>query len=111
MTPDDDVASRAAGIVVRTQLAQLKCEALALLQNCSGLATTPLWPPSRVIQIVTLNGVHRGRVRLEDPRYDPERWIAVPLAPARRHGPYRSALAAAESLVHNSSRREKIEGS
>jgi hypothetical protein len=108
---DDDIIARATGIVARAKLTVLEAEALALLRDRPGLAMTPLWPPSRVILIVVLNGAHIGRVRLEDTRYEPERWIVVPLAPARPHGPYRSSLAAAESLVHNPSRRERIEGS
>ena len=110
MTPDEHhIILAAEDILFRAQLSILEEEALWALRERPGLALAPLWPGSPMIQIVALDGTHLGRVRLEGPHYAPERWIAVPLLPKKSHGPYRSARAAAESLlVHKPSRRGRI---
>lgn len=72
--------------------------ALTVLAGRTGLALTPLWPPSVVIQIVGLDGMHLGRVRRDGPPGDTERWFAVPLPPRRARGPYLCAHAAAAAL-------------
>ncbi|HWU46100.1 MAG TPA: hypothetical protein VN133_05020 [Humibacter sp.] len=84
--------------LVRAKLTVLEQEALETLRDTRGIARVPLWPPSTVIQIVTCDGRHTGRVRREYPWAVPERWIAVPLPPVHPHGPYRSAEVAAETL-------------
>ena len=100
MTRDENhIILAAEDILFHTRLSILQEEALQALRECPGLALAPLWPGSSVIQIVALDGVHIGRVRLENPHYAPERWIAVPLLPKKSHGPYRSARAAAELLL------------
>lgn len=103
-----DIVRNAECVVVRAKLSMLEEEALFVLRDRPGLAREPLWPPSSVIQIVTLNGMHIGRVRLEATSYLPQRWVAVPRLPGKPHGPYQSARAAAESLVSKPSRRERI---
>jgi hypothetical protein len=103
-----DVLACAENIVFRARLEILQEEALARLRTERGLAWTALWPSSEAIQVVTLDGTHIGRIRLEDARFDPERWIAVPLGRRRARGPYRSAPAAAQSLAHQSSTHERI---
>lgn len=82
----------------RAKLRHLEQAALATLAGRPGLALTPLWPPSPVIQIVALDGVHLGRVRRDGPPGDHEHWFAVPPGPQRAHGPYPCANAAAQAL-------------
>ncbi len=73
--------------------------ALSRLAGRPGLTRTPLWPPSLVIQIVAHDGEYVGRVRLENPREQPERWLPVPPGRwVRPSGPYPSAEAAANAL-------------
>jgi hypothetical protein len=100
MTPEESlVVLAAASVIVRTRLSMLEDEALETLRERPGLALAPLWPGSPVIQLVTFDGVHIGRVRLENPHERRESWVAVPLPPKRSHGSYSSAWTAAESLL------------
>jgi len=85
--------------LVRAKLAVLEQDAIEALRGTRGIALASLWPPSTVIRIVAQDGRHLGRVRREYPWALPERWIAVPLPPARPHGPYRSAEVAAHALL------------
>ncbi|MFC0860886.1 hypothetical protein ACFHYQ_01120 [Sphaerimonospora cavernae] len=97
--PDAKVIQEAERTVYRAKLRLLEEQVLATLNGRSGLALARLWAPSPVIQIVTCDGVHLGRVRRESHRGDPERWFAVPPAPQCPHGPYPTASQAAQSLV------------
>lgn len=89
--------------IYHARLQIYEADALAILAYRPGIALARLWPGSAVIQVVTLDGVHIGRVRLTNPHEKPECWIAVPLAPGTRHGTYPSADAAARALVPVSS--------
>lgn len=94
-----DALAVAQRTVFRARLQEWERRAVQRLSHRSGLATTPLCPPSEVIAVVCLDGVHLGRVRLEGPRGAAERWYAVPLGPWRPHGPYPSAMGAARALA------------
>lgn len=63
-----------------------------------GLALTPLWLPSPVIQLVAVDGVHVGRVRM-DVEGAAVGWYAVPLGPERPRGPYATPYSAARVLM------------
>lgn len=95
---DLDAIRDAERTLYRAKLRHLEQVALTALAERPGLTLTPLWPPSVVIQIVALDGVHLGRVRRDGPPGDNEHWFAVPPGPRRGHGPYPSAHAAAQAL-------------
>lgn len=96
---DDEIVATAQRLLLRAELRVREEDAAARLSATIGLRCTPIWPPSEVIKIVTFDGVVIGRVRRQYPRLMPERWIAVPIGPARRRGPYRSAAMAAAALA------------
>lgn len=85
-------------IVSATKLRLLHEQALVRLTQQPGLALTPLWLPSPVIQVVAIDGRYLGRAR-KDMQSDRRGWYAVPLRPARPHGPYRTSRAAARALL------------
>ena len=64
---DLEVVRAAERTVYRAKLRHLEQVALAALAGRPGLALAPLWPPSPVIQIVAVDGVHLGRVRRDGP--------------------------------------------
>lgn len=94
-----DVLAVAQRTVLRAQLQDSERQAVQLLSRRRGLATAPLCPPSQVILVVCLDGVHLGRVRRAGSRGSVEQWVAVPLGPWRPHGPYVSAMRAAFELA------------
>jgi hypothetical protein len=109
--PDDELAVDLVHVtellVMRAKMTILEEQAIACAQDTTGIVLTSLWPPSTAIMIVTVDGVHVGRVRREYPGFLPERWVAVPRAGAPVRGPFRSSVAAARALVdHPTSRRK-----
>ena len=110
---EEEILVTATRLLVRAALQVREEDAATALRSTTGLRLTPLWPPSEVIQVVSLDGVHIGRVDGEHPRIEPARWVAV----GTRHGgrtlpcgPFRTALLAAQALAAQSPRRERSEG-
>jgi hypothetical protein len=81
-------------IIYRAKLKFLEEAALAGIAHVEGLALAPLCPPSQVIQVVSYNGQHLGRVRQQQG----EGWLAIVKGAAHSTGPYDGARSAAESL-------------
>ena len=92
--------SRAELILAHASLTSHEDDAVEGLRASNGVAFAPLYPEAPVIQAVTVNGWHVGRVRLLNPHRGPERWVAVPLG-GRCYGCFDSAADAAAALAAN----------
>jgi hypothetical protein len=94
---DVDVVHEAERAILRAQWHLLEESALHRAAGRRGLVRTPLYPVSRVIQLVTVDGRYVGRIRLANPGARHQRWMATPPG-GRPLGPFHSARAAANAL-------------
>lgn len=110
MSDQTDLLRQADGIIAHATLIEL--EETAAREGAaqgSGLALIQLIPGSDVIQLVIVDGVCLGRIRREYPQFVPERWIAVPPAPYKPRGPYRTVTIAAIALITFHTTIERID--
>jgi hypothetical protein len=97
----DDLVHDAEVIIAHASWLYLEEQALARLAGRRGLAWTPLFPRSRIIQVVAFDGAHLGRVRRirPIPAQRSARWVATPKDGVPL-GHFRTVRAAARALRH-----------
>jgi len=90
--------SRAEFILAHATLVVHEEFAVRSLEGTCGVAFAPLFVEAPVINAVTVDGRHIGRVRRLNPHRWPEKWVAVPLR-GTPYGCFGSASEAAETLA------------